>query len=75
MSKPTQADLIQSLQEAIRYIERVNAFEGAMNADQLQSAERHVRENVGIVGCGRWAGDTVYFDLDNARALVAASHP
>lgn len=72
LSAIAQQDAIAaSLRDAVRYIERKTAHNGAMDAKTLEAEEKHVRKYVSEVSTGRWAGDLVRFDLAQARELLA----
>ena len=66
-------ELLAALEQAVRYIVRLTAHKGNMNAAELAAAEKEL-EQVSRLESGRWAGDSVAFDLDAAReALTLAA--
>jgi len=62
--------LKSALQSAVDYVVRKESHKGAMDAEQLAAAEKEFRRTLGSVGTGRWAGDTIYFDLHAAQKLI-----
>lgn len=59
-----------SLRSAVDYVVRKESHKGTMDAEQLAAAENEFRRTLGSVGTGRWAGDTIYFDLHAAQKLI-----
>lgn len=66
----SHSDLLEACQQMLRYIERKEAHQGCMDADQLEAAEKRVRETVSSVSTGRWIGDQIHCDLRAARAAI-----
>lgn len=64
-------DLATALEQAYEFIKQKQAHDGPMDKETLERAKQAWEANTIRIETGRWAGDSVNFDVAKARQVLA----